>query len=346
MATMQIMSLFLWFLFLTIQCILVCIATDSTDSQTVRSIWLIRHAEPVIFHEDPSQAKSKLSTYGKKQALEMARFLARAIIGSAEEEDDLPYAPWIFTSPFKPCVQTSLAIAKFFDTKIKVEHGLAEQHVGSWGIPNNFTRFPNRLKTFDDDYESKFELSEELINFKEFQFTKEFSDWWHQKHVFDKEVANYFLKLFHEDLCGDIIIITHQMEVYNIGKAIRNTEMSILQGQDKSEIHFGTYQKYATNSEGKLIFNAQGTIKVPEITTRKPMPYSISPPLHRQRKKFSNSFFDSVGSLDEILKNNVSQPSSGTKERKRFVKIVGLKTIVSPPQSAAYSRDTLRENKL
>jgi len=371
-------SPFLWFLFLTTQCIFVCIAMDSTDSQTVRSIWIIRHADiaETQWSDTPLEANSRLSIYGKKQASEIARFLGHAIIGHATDstdEESLPYTPWIFTSPFKRCVQTALAIAKFFDTKIKVEHGLAKQLTGSWGIPKNLTQLPNVLQRFDDDYESKFELPEELINFKEFQFTREFSDWWHQKYVFDKKIANYFLKLFHEEVCGDIIIITHQTEVYNIGKAIRNAKMSVLEGEDKSRIRFGTYQQYVPNRKRKLIFHAQGTIKAPETTTRKPMSFLDSPRSPpRPRKRFSYLDSNYVGSPGGIhrhtcsdataltrlslqdmsfpifksteSKNNISQPSGGTTDKQKFPKIVTLKTnasIVSPPRSRVTSKGNL-----
>jgi len=177
-------------------------------TKTMKSIWLIRHAEKDRTKQDhyhrykEQNYEWELSQNGVKQARRIAKVLK-------EKYKNHKNYPHIFVSPFKRTIHTGLYVSHYVNSRLKIEEGLLEKHHGLWDRAKMFNYFAYNISLFDMDYKSRFPATQDIIS----PFRWELND------AFDKNVAQYFVDMLHKGN-QDIIIIGHQTELYNIQRAI------------------------------------------------------------------------------------------------------------------------------
>jgi len=189
------------------------------SQKDVKSIWLIRHGEKdwvktkyYLDHFKERNYEWALSEAGLIQSRRVAKVLK-------EQYENATTPPLIFVSPFRRTIQTALHVAYQVNSKMQIEEGLIEKHHGLWGRTAMLDYFSKYLKFFDMDYKSKFYATKEMTSPIRASDNATRSEAWEKDIIFDKNLANYFLKMLQKGK-QDIIIIGHQTEIYNIQRII------------------------------------------------------------------------------------------------------------------------------
>jgi len=233
--------------------------------KNLKSIWLIRHGEKdwiktkyYLDHFKERNYEWALSVNGLEQSRRVARVLK-------EKYANFTTPPLVFVSPFRRTIQTGQHVAYQVNSKMKIEDGLAEKHHGLWDRVTIFDYFSNYLKLFDMDYKSKFNATKDITSPIRARDNVTFSETWTKDVAFDKNVANYFLKMLYTGK-QDIIIIGHQTELYNIQRVITG-----VQGHSKTafeKIGVASMFQYVLNSKSKkleLNSNYLKGFKIPDL---------------------------------------------------------------------------------
>jgi len=190
-----------------------------------KSIWLIRHGE-----KDMTKATYYMESFREmnfdwalsENGLLQARSVAEVL---REQYENATNPPLIFASPFRRTMHTALYVANALNLKIQIEDGLVEKRHGLWNRTKMTDCFSKHIKYFNTHYKSKFCVTKNIIEPIAITVLDDVSRSRILKNdfTFDANVANYFLKMFHEEK-QDIIIIGHQVELYNIQRVLTGSK--------------------------------------------------------------------------------------------------------------------------
>jgi len=250
---------------------------NSTESN---HIWLVRHVEKSklhnYYHVDWPEENYKWpisAINGEKNAKEIASFFQEIYSPNNDSEVTEDTQPLIYASPFLRTLETAIPIAKALKTKIRIEYGLFE-HIHGIPTKKEINEFISNQEIYiDSDYSTPDYIIETIKELKLHKFCERTACMKAISNIF-VEIMGTYIRNQQEEEKRDIIVVTHQEQVYGIGNSLlKNTESNI----EEYIVHHSEVQSTSTESieSEKLEIYKQGTIlKIIKIITN-PTEYRI-----------------------------------------------------------------------
>jgi len=189
------------------------------NAKLKKSIWLIRHGEKDMTKHNYYMDIFKELNY-EWSLSENGAVQSRRVAGVLREQyENAANSPHIFVSPFRRTVHTALYVASALNSKIQIEDGLVEKRHGLWTRTKMINAFSKHSKYFNTHYKSRFHVTKDITEPVSVYDDLSRSRILNKEFTFDENVAHYFVKMLREGN-QDIIIIGHQIELYNIQSVI------------------------------------------------------------------------------------------------------------------------------
>jgi broad specificity phosphatase PhoE len=230
---------------------LILTATETNENK----IWIIRHVDKEpnkhYFYMNlfPNENyKWEISENGKSDAELIGNFF--------EREYKHKKIPIIYSSSFLRCIQTATPIAKQLKTKIRIENGFIESFHGLGTKTEMLDLYANYSKYIDFSFKPQL-TAQRLRDLQLVQYTDEDEVEKRQKFMAIQHKLIQNLIVGQEVERKDIIIITHQKQVYKFGRSLVSSKFSSYPLYELDyvkkirSINAGDFYEYAKNEEQK-----------------------------------------------------------------------------------------------